>query len=147
MKSLLILLCLFSTFESHAFLFGNKKCSGDVSKVLSNKSKYNFSPAQIGNFISTEPHYQSGSKIRGIRKKLRESDLYVFKDSIDLLHYRGKYYVLDGHHRLIAIYKEGYKGQTSIKVLSMSEAKRRYRDCIEEITQGDHTLRLKSSNI
>ncbi|MFH6988498.1 DUF6443 domain-containing protein [Flavobacterium collinsii] len=86
--------------------------------------------------VSTEKGAQATEKVASIATKIKAGDISIYAERIETFVYKGKTYILDGHHRIEAAKSVG--ATIEAVELSAKAAYAKYASKIEEIIKGLH---------
>ncbi|WP_282088455.1 DUF6443 domain-containing protein [Aquimarina algiphila] len=93
-----------------------------------------YSPKLLRTLRSTEVGAQSSKTVASIAKAMKNNDPWVFSEPVYTYFYKGKAYILDGHHRI----KAAISIDRSIEAIELSTklAKQKFGDLINQIHKG-----------
>ncbi|WP_434398242.1 hypothetical protein [Sphingobacterium spiritivorum] len=94
--------------------------------------KYN--PTKLKTLIATEEGVQAAEKVASIAKKMADKDPYIFAEPIYTYVYKGKTYILDGHHRI----KAAIQNNQTINVIELNtiQALDKFKSVVQDIQKG-----------
>lgn len=90
--------------------------------------------AELKTLVATEKGAQSISKVNSFKQAILKGDPGIYSEAIAIYSYKGKTYILDGHHRVQA----AIKANKSLEVVKFNAQKgmQKFGDLIDQIHQG-----------